>query len=177
MAETTTRVSLKDERNVGETAFAPQAWRSFKGFRQEMDRLFEDFERGWPWRHSMFSVEPFWRQEATRSAAPAVDVAETDKVYELTAELPGLTEKDIEVKLINDELTVRGEKQEEKEEKEKDYYISERRYGKFERSFRLPEGVDSDKIEASFQNGVLKVTLPKTLEAKKVEKKINVRAG
>jgi len=68
-----------------------------------------------------------------------------------------------------------GEKQEEKEEKEKDYYISERRCGKFERSFRLPEGVDSDKIE--FKNGVLKAMLAKTPEAKKVEKKINVQAG
>jgi HSP20 family protein len=65
----------------------------------------------------------------------------------------------------------------ENEEKKKDYYISERRYGAFERSFRLPEGIDTDKIEASFKSGVLKVVLPKTPEAQKAEKKIDVKAG
>jgi HSP20 family protein len=177
MAETGTRVPVTTERKGGEPASALQAWQPFRSFRQEMDRLFEDFERGWGWPRSMFSVEPLGRREATWNVAPAVDVAETDKAYELTAELPGLAEKDLEVKLSNGALTIKGEKHEEKEERKRDYYISERRYGAFERSFRLPEGVDTDKIEANFKNGILKVVLPKTPEARKAEKKIDVKAG
>ena len=177
MAEATTRLPVTTERKAGEPASALQAWRPFRSLRQEMERLFEDFERDWGWPRSTFSMAPFWRREATWAAAPAVDVAETDKAYELTAELPGLTEKDLEVKLANGALAIKGEKQEEKEEKKKDYYISERRYGAFERSFQLPEGVDTDKIEASFKNGVLKVMLPKTPEAQKTAKKIDVKAG
>jgi HSP20 family protein len=110
-------------------------------------------------------------------ASPAVDVTESDKAYEITAELPGLDEKNIEVNVANGGLTIRGEKKEEKEEKQKDYYVSERRYGSFERYFSLPEGVDADKIQASFKNGVLKVTLPKTAEAQKPAKKIEVKAA
>jgi len=177
MAETTTKVPVTTEKKTGEPASALQTWQPFKSLRQEMDRLFEDFERGWGWPRSLFSIEPFWRREATWAAAPAVDVAETDKAYEITAELAGLTEKDLDVKLANGVLTIKGEKQEEKEEKKKDYYVSERRYGAFARSFRLPEGVDTDKIEASFKNGVLKVTLPKTPEAQRAEKKIAVKAS
>jgi HSP20 family protein len=125
----------------------------------------------------MLAIEPFWRRELTWGAAPAVDIAESDKAYEITAELPGLDEKNIEVKLANGALTIKGEKQEEKEEKKKDYYLHERHFGSFERCFRVPEGVDADKIEASFKKGVLTVTLPKTPEAQKAEKKIAVKAG
>jgi len=80
------------------------------------------------------------------------------------------------VKVVNGNLTIKGEKQEEKEEKKKDYYLQERHFGSFERRFQLPEGVDADKIEASFKKGVLTVTLPKKLEAQKPEKKIDVKA-
>jgi len=81
------------------------------------------------------------------------------------------------VKLANGVLTIKGEKQEEKEEKKKDYYLRERSYGSFERSFQLPEGVDTDKIEAGFKKGVLTLTLPKSAEAQKTEKKIAVKAA
>ncbi|TIX36045.1 MAG: Hsp20 family protein, partial [Mesorhizobium sp.] len=74
-------------------------------------------------------------------------------------------------------LTIKGEKKEEKEEKDNDYYLSERRYGSFQRSFQLPEGVDADKIDATFAKGVLTVKLPKTAEAQKAEKKITVKAA
>ena len=94
---------------------------------------------------------------------------------ELTADLPGINEKNIEVKLTQGGLTIKGEKQEEKEEKKKDYYLRERHVGSFERRFALPEGVDTDKIEASFKNGVLAVRLPKKPEAVKPEKKIEVK--
>ncbi len=177
MVEPATKVPVKTEGKGGESASALQAWQPFRSLRQEMDRLFEDFERDWGFPRSMFSVEPFFRREAGWSAAPAVDVAESDKAYEITAELPGMAEKDLEVRLANGALTIKGEKHEEKEEKRKDYHVSERRYGAFERSFRLPDEVDADKIEASFKNGVLKVTLPKTPEAQKAEKKIEVKTG
>jgi HSP20 family protein len=88
-----------------------------------------------------------------------------------------MDEKNIEVNLANGGITIRGEKKEETEEKKKDYSISERRYGSFERYFTLPEGVDVNKIEATFKNGVLKVTLPKTAEAQKPAKKIEVKAA
>jgi HSP20 family protein len=99
------------------------------------------------------------------------------EAYEITAELPGLDEKNTEVKLANGVLSIKGEKQEEKEEKQKDYYRRERSFGSFERSFQVPNDVEADKIEASFKNGVLSVTLPKTAEAQKEAKKIEVKTG
>ena len=108
---------------------------------------------------------------------PAVDLVESDKAYEVTAELPGMDEKNIDVKVTDGRLTIKGEKQEEKEEKKKDYYLHERRFGSFERSFELPESVDAEKIEASFKKGVLTVTLPKKAEAQKPAKKIEVKAA
>jgi HSP20 family protein len=83
----------------------------------------------------------------------------------------------VEVKVANGTLTIRGEKKEEKEEKRKDYYLSERRYGAFERRFQIPPGVDAGGIEASFKKGVLTVTLPKTAEAQATEKTVAVKAG
>jgi len=148
------------------------------GLRQEIERLFDEFDRGLrtsPSRRSLF--EPFWRQEIGSMAAPAVDVSETEKAYEITAELAGLDGKNVEVKFADGILTIKGEKQEEKEEKKKDYYLSERGYGSFQRSFQVPDSVDPDKIEASFKNGVLAVTLPKNADAQKTAKKITVKAA
>jgi HSP20 family protein len=125
----------------------------------------------------MFDIEPMWQPEITWETTPAVDIAESEKAYELTAELPGMDEKNIEVKVANGNLIIKGEKQEEKEEKKKDYYMRERNFGSFERRFEMPEGVDTDKIEASFKKGVLTMTLPKKLEAQKPAKKIEVKAA
>jgi HSP20 family protein len=111
------------------------------------------------------------------SGPPAVDITESDKAYEVTAELPGMDEKNVEVKVAGGNLIIMGEKQEGKEEKKKDYYLSERHFGSFERRFRLPKGVDVEKIEASFKKGVLTVNLPKKPEAQKPEKKIAVKAS
>ena len=113
----------------------------------------------------------------TWGIAPAVDVVESEKAFEITADMPGMTEKNIEVKIANGNLTIKGEKQEEKEEKKKDYYLQERKFGSFERCFSIPEGVDTGKIEAAFKNGVLTVTLPKSLEAQKPAKNIEVKAA
>ena len=181
MAEAASKVPVTTEQKTPKRTTALQAWRPFESLRREVDRLFEDFDQGsWrlPFRRSVFDVEPFWRRELTWGAtAPAVDIVEKDKAYEITAELPGMEEKNIEVKLANGNLTIKGERQEEKEEKKKDYYLHERHFGSFERSFAVPEGVDGDKIEASFKQGILTVTLPKKPEAIKPEKKIEVKTA
>src|SRR5262249_59273404 len=103
------------------------------------------------------------------------DGVEKGGVCEITAELPGMDEKDIDVKFSDGTLTIKGEKQGEREEKKKDFYLSERRYGSFQRSFAVPAGVDADRIAANFKNGVLTVTLPKTPRAQTSEKRIPVR--
>ena len=104
---------------------------------------------------------------------PTMDVAETDKDIEITAELPGLEEKDVQINVADNVLTIRGEKKAEKEEKEKNYRLVERSYGSFERSLELPKGVNLDAIKATIDKGVLKVTVPKPAPAqvKKVEVK------
>ncbi len=178
MAETPRKVPVTEEK-ASERPAEVQAWRPFDNLRREVDRLFEDFDRDFwraPFRRSVFDIEPFWRRPLKWGAAPAVDIVETDDAYEVTADLPGMDEKNLEVKLAKGALTIKGEKREEKEEKKRDYYLHERHIGSFERRFALPEGVDTDKIEASFTKGVLTVKLPKKPEAIKPEKKIEVKA-
>ena len=154
------------------------AWDPLSSLRREFDRLFDDFGAISSHRRSgMLSPEPFWRGETGLAQAPAVDIVEHDKSYQVTAELPGMEEKDIDVKFADGVLTIKGEKKEESEEKQKDYYRSERRFGAFQRSFGVPDGVEPDKIEATVKNGVLTVILPKSDEAQKHEKKIEIKKG
>ena len=105
------------------------------------------------------------------------DVTETDSEYEISVELPGIDEKDIEVGISDGVLTLKAEKKEEREEKKKDYHLTERSYGSVRRSFRIPEGVATGEIKAAFSKGVLEVTLPKTKEAKAGQRKIAVKAS
>ena len=175
MAENITKLPVKIEKT---TTPMSQVWQPFEGLRREIDRMFDDFGGGlWrsPFRGSFF--EPFRRAEVALAGLPAVDVTETDKAYEITADCPGIDEKNVEVKFANGILTIKGEKQDEKEEKRKDYYMRERSFGSFERSFEVPDSVNTDKIEATFRKGVLTVTLPKSAEAQKAEKKIAVKAA
>jgi len=141
------------------SSLSQQARQPFESLRHEVDRLFDEF--------GFSSWQPFGR----RGISPAVDVVESDKAYEVTAELPGMDEKDIEIKVTQDSLTIKGLKEEQKEEKEKGYHRQERRYGSFERSFGLPDSVDADKIQADFKKGLLTVTLPKKAEAQKLRKR------
>jgi len=180
MAETATKLSVQTEPKAAEPATTPQPWHPFDSLRREVDRLFQDFEHGsWrsPLRGSLFDSPPLWRRQMTWGAAPAVDILEKDGGFEVTVELPGMDEKNIEVNVANGCLTIKGEKQEEKEEKKKDYHLQERHFGSFERRFQVPEGVDAGKIEANFRKGVLTVTLPKRAEAKKAEQKIAIKAA
>jgi HSP20 family protein len=175
MAEAATKLPVNTQEKKADR---PTEWRPFESLRREVDRLFEDFQVGsWrsPFGRTAFDVQPFWRGEISWGKAPAVDIVDKEKAYEITAELPGMDESNIDVKFSDGTLTITGEKKDEKEEKKKDYYLSERRYGSFQRSFGVPDGVDADKIEATFKNGVLSVTLPKTAEAQKSEKKIAIK--
>jgi HSP20 family protein len=175
MAEAATKFPVKTEEKKIDR---PTEWRPFESLRREVDRLFQDFQMGsWrsPFGRGVFDVEPFWRGEVSWGKAPAVDITDKEKAYEITAELPGMDENNIDVKFSDGTLTIKGEKKDEREEKKKDYYLSERRYGSFQRSFGVPDGVDADKIEAHFKNGVLTVTLPKTPQAQKSEKKIDIK--
>ncbi|HZY51093.1 MAG TPA: Hsp20/alpha crystallin family protein [Devosia sp.] len=175
MVETATKLPIKNEPKSSVKA-APATWRPFEDLRHEVDRLFEEFGRGSllrPFRP--VNLEPIFRQAGWN--APAVDIVEKDKAFEITVELPGLNAKDVEVTMRNGNIVISGEKHEQKEEKAPDYYLQERRYGSFERSFAVPDGVDAGKVEASFTNGILLVTLPKTAEAQKPEKKVEIKAA
>jgi HSP20 family protein len=138
MVEAAVKVPVKSDEGTPQGTSTPQAWQPFETLRREVDRLFDDFGRDFwrsPFRRPMFDLDPLWRRELSWAAAPAVDIVEKEKAFEITAELPGLDEKNIDVKVANDGLTIKAEKKEEIEEKKKDYYLQERRYGSFRRSF------------------------------------------
>jgi len=135
----------------------------FAALQNEIAQLFDDFSRGWP---AMTTT-------AAPELMPSMDVTESDKEFEITVELPGLEERDVQVNVADNVLTVKGEKKAEKEEKNKNYRRYERSYGSFSRSLQLPDGVNADAIKANLANGVLRVTVPKPAPAqvKKVEVK------
>lgn len=182
MADTTSKIPVKTEKKPSAPSVVSGpfgSWGAFDTLRREIDQLFDRFREP-AWRHPFGRgslLDLAWPREATFGLAPAIDMVEKDKEFEITAELPGLDEKNIEVKLANDTLTIKGEKTEEKEDRNKDYYLSERRYGSFSRSFQVPPGIDANKIEANFAKGVLTVRLPKSAEAIKNEKTIEIKAA
>jgi len=153
-------------------------WRPLDKLRQQIDYLFDDFNHGSglsPFGRSLFDMEPFRRRELI--SLPAVDITEKENGYEIAAELPGLDEKDIEVKLSNGSLVIKGEKKEDRQEKKKGYHLSERHYGSFERIFSLPPGVETDKVEAKFNKGVLTISLPKKPEAINSDKVVKIKSN
>jgi HSP20 family protein len=177
---TATKVPVTTDKTTDkktEPATTAQAWQPIETLRKEIDRVFDNFGQDF-WRspfRALADFEPLWSSKL--AASFAVDITENEKAYEITAELPGMDEKNIDVNVVNGGLTIKGEKKDEKEEKKNDYYVSERRYGSFQRYFRVPDGVDTDKIEANFKKGVLTVTLPKKAEAQKPAKKIDIKAA
>jgi HSP20 family protein len=140
----------------------------FSAMRDEMDRVFERFEHGWPRWPALFRREGAF-------TVPELDVRENTTAIVVEVELPGVNEKDITVALANGMLTIKGEKKHEKEEKSENYYVAERSFGSFERSIRLPDTIDENKVDAKFDKGVLKVTATKKPEAVKVERKIEIK--
>ena len=139
--------------------------RDLLSIRDEVNRLFDNFFTGLPERRRGL-LDGEW--------APSVDVAETDNEVVVTAELPGVKQDDVDITVTDDVLTLKGEKKEEKEVKEKNYHRIERSYGSFQRSVSLPAGVQADKAKATYKDGVLHITVPKAEEAKPKQIKINV---
>jgi HSP20 family protein len=142
----------------------------FLAFRREMDRMFEGF------------LDGFGRSERSSLAkwaglAPTMDLAESDKEVVITAELPGLDEKDFEVTVSGDVLTLKGEKKAEHEQRDGDSYYAERRYGSFSRSVQLPFEVKDEAVEAKYDKGVLTVRVPKPAELQRPARRIEVKRG
>jgi len=142
-------------------------WEPFREFATLQDRINRVFRD---------SYSGAGQDEAltTSSFAPAVDVYEDEHKVSLKIEVPGIDEKDIDVRVENNTLTVHGERKIEKEEKEENYRRVERQYGSFTRTFTLPTTVDTENVSANYDKGVLKITLPKKAEAKPKQIKVNI---
>lgn len=160
------------KKTEGTSTPAPRYFDPFSAMRAEMDRVFDTFlGRG------LSGLPAMARSGWGDAMAPSIDLRETDKEFVVEAELPGLDEKDVDVTLSNGVLSIKGEKKSEREEKKDNYHLMERSYGSFHRSFQLGDAVDSDKVLATFDKGVLKVTLPKRAEAASAEKRIPIGKG
>jgi HSP20 family protein len=142
-----------------------EPFREFSTLQDRMNRLFRDSYNSEAGRDESLTASSF---------APAVDVYEDEHQVSLKIEVPGIDEKDIDVRIENNTLTVHGERKIEKEEKEENYRRVERQYGSFTRTFTLPTTVDSEKVQANYDKGVLKIALPKKAEAKPKQIKVNV---
>lgn len=139
--------------------------RNLFSLRTNMDQLFDEFfglnKGSWP--------------ESTLNVVPAINLEETEETYKISAELPGMNKKDINIQLENNVLSISGEKKAESETKDRNFHRVERSYGKFHRAFELPGAVNRDKIEAAYENGVLHITVPKAEEAKPKQIEIKVK--
>ena len=137
---------------------------------QELDRLFEQSFRSFGISPYGFSLPRFPRL-ADGLLKPTLDLGANDREYTITVEVPGVNEKDVQLEIVNDTLTIRGEKRQEKEEKQKDFYRLERSYGTFQRILSLPEDADQNGVKATFKKGVLTITMPrKALPESKVRR-------
>lgn len=160
-----------------------------KSLREEMNQVFDRFSNAqWPHfgrrRHSDPMSEPTWALDPFESMnMPSLwgerelgraDLSETDEGFELQIDLPGLQKKDIHVEVADGLLTVAGERSDEREDKRRGYYLSERSYGSVRRSFRIPDTIKLDDVKAAFENGVLTLTMPKTEEAQKNARQIEI---
>ena len=136
------------------------------GLHREIDRLFNEFAQG-------------VGSDGAKNIVPSIEISETDKAIEISAEMPGLERKDVEITIEDDTLTIRGEKKIEENQKDKNVQLSERSYGVFLRVLQLPAGVDPSSVQATMSNGVLKVTIPKPAksEPKKIEVKEEAKQG
>lgn len=139
-------------------------FRDFQTMQSRLNQLFSDYNRG--------------TDELTTSGfVPPVDVYEDEHSVTLKLEVPGIEQKDIDIRLENSTLTVRGERRFEQEEREENFHRIERRYGQFSRSFTLPNTINTEEVAADYENGVLKVRLAKRAEAKPKQIKVNVGSG
>jgi HSP20 family protein len=167
----------KKEKEVAGVPAVPEPRHPLSDLREEIDRVVDRTFRGWPRFGGLLSDwDPFREMETVFGRHPfrrfpPTDIEEADKEYTVSIELPGLDAGDIDLSISDNTLTVKGEKKSERKEEEKGYRLMERSYGRFERTFRLPEEVNADKIDAAFDKGVLKINLPKRPEAQKKARK------
>jgi HSP20 family protein len=163
---------LPSRRRRGALTRKGDDWPEMSSLKQKIDRVFDDFFSG-------FDLSPFREMdERLGRFAPSIDVSETSKEIKVTAELPGMEEKDISISLEDDFLLIKGERKEEKKEEDEEYYHREMSYGSFRRVVPLDAKIDADKVKASFKKGILKVTLPKIPGAESEKsKKIEIKSA
>lgn len=141
---------------------------SFLDLQRQMNRLFDGFLQDWG-MHDL--------QRGISSFNPRIDMTEDEQSIRITAELPGMTDKDIDISLSRDTLTIKGEKKNEKEEQKGNYFYSERSFGAFSRTIRVPREIDAGKVQAEFRKGVLVITIAKTAPVTQETRKIPVKTG
>jgi HSP20 family protein len=148
----------------------------FSQIRQEIDRVFESAFSGFGFPSTGFGREltPMAQRDWLK---PTLDVGASDKEYTISVELPGVDEKEIQLELSNNTLKIKGEKKQEKEEKEKNYYRMERSYGSFQRVLSLPEDADQEKINATYKNGIMEIAIPRKASQKTETKKIEIKTN
>jgi HSP20 family protein len=140
----------------------------FFALQHRINRTFDDFFRG-------FDIEPFGASDSQGGFMPQINISEDEKEIIVSAELPGIDEKDLDISITKDALTIKGEKKTESEEKKKDYHRIERAYGSFSRTIVLPENTDEGKAQAELKKGVLKITIPKTAAAEAQKRKLEIK--
>ncbi|MGF1475265.1 MAG: Hsp20/alpha crystallin family protein [Geminicoccaceae bacterium] len=158
----------KSEPSKGATSGFVTAPGAFRALQEEMDRMF----------HAFSMPQMSWAQRGDGSGGALglrVDIGESEGEIEVSADLPGVADEDLSVTLEDDLLRIRAEKKSEAERTDKDWRVTERSYGLFERTIRVPAGIDPKKVNARFENGVLKVTLPKPADTQPASHKINVK--
>jgi HSP20 family protein len=172
MARKSKEAAARSERREGYPAIT--------NLRDEIDRLFDEFSSGWPFAAMSRSGRPARAGfgGAVGGPLPEVDVVEREGSFEIRAELPGVDEKDIDLRVMDDAIVLKAEKREETSEGEAggDYFLSECRYGAFQRVIPLPPGVDSSEADATFRRGVLTVRMPKRPEHHDEARRINIRS-
>lgn len=154
----------------------PALLNSIEQFHREVDKLFEEAFSGMGTLPFAFS-RPQLPGATNGMIKPTLDLGATEKEYTVTVEIPGVDQNDVELEIVNDTLTIRGEKKHESEEKGKSYYRMERSYGSFQRMLSLPEDADQNDVAATFENGILTVTLPRKSSPKAEVKRIEVKSA
>jgi HSP20 family protein len=148
----------------------------FTQIRQEIDKVFDSAFKGlgFPSIGLGRELSPMAQTDWLK---PTLDIGASDKEYTISVELPGVDENEIQVELVNDTLKIKGEKKQEKEEKERNYYRMERSYGSFQRTLSLPEDADQDDIKAVYKNGVMSITIPRKAASKTEAKQIEIKTN
>ena len=185
-AKTTAKKVKKSAAPAKAEAQEPEIVNPLANMRKEMESLFDRYFGEWPslrmpdihWPE----MEPFRSLDLRDrlgkwSKGVRVDISEGDDAYTVTAEIPGMDEKDVEVSLVEKMLTISGQKEAEHEESKKDYHLQERHFGSFRRSFQVPDDVDTGKISANFAKGILTIDMPKTRRAKTKKRVISVKGN